>query len=787
MAIRPTLYLIIRPSSKDAQPDATQELVAVPERPWWDPRPQEYFLVTYAENPEARVQQDFDLTLSDFASGHRMALRFNCLLRCRREQGANGRKLAEALMERDPGSSERMLDTSLRRWVDDFIDGDEAGFIRAFQARRDALAESIRTRAKSELGLDWQVKIEHSGESQRPTPLRLEIDVRPCDWHEHTKLRVDLTIEIDREGSRVPVDRTEDELRGELIRAIQDFFVRNVKIEALRRSLQEIVKPALHRYLNQVLAAFGRKVSNLILGSGPVVAPSQTTIEVSHLFRCTLDEHRPDPISVEARMHLDLQDVARWAEAGQPDIASWSKRNIEEVTKRLLFGMSNAALNISAESKKQEIKAAFEVLATQVGYSVRQVLVITDLLVDKLSRYVRVGAEGVDLETKQANERDALGEYTTAVPNVKVKLMLAADLRIIDLQKSSHWIRRGEDPRLSMPTFIHARAQEVLRTVSPRSFYLEFDAPLDAATPRTAEPSTPVRMPQPPSVRSLIERAVVEALHNEYGAEVRSIVCQQGETDVLTTWRELIRESHPFVVEVNPHAGTLKGQPLRFPGTFEVREVDDGNWYVFLTKLPDRRRLVDELTRLVSNWLSNQSRARLIAENPAKMLDSVRKLFAELARANFGLRVEVISWTRESTIEGDVDVELDSTLKTVGKQMMITRANALRLENQKRLENDRLRVEAIGVLSADAIAKRTQGNPVDAEENEARVEELREQDRQVPNEEALKSLMKDARTAGYLEAPRRGQITEGRKKRRTTTKSDEEVQGNDDQDGGASA
>lgn len=592
------------------------------------------FRIVNARDPKAYVQVDeLPVEVGDYDSDEpSVKLKIGYQARC---APGDEVRLVEAL-----GPAEDPLSVVNRQivfWVDDCVHRLRLPLDDNFMSHAGTLKHELGERARRELGLTLALRVRLTGRERLET-LHIgpkELQVRVSGQRQRMGIQIELELPID-EALVVRAVRQlslETVLERNIDRLVSRFFEEEVSLHDFHYSIETQVARALRSRIEEYVTGWGRYVDRLYLVGTTEVENLVEDLETSHEFYRELPEY-PDPVMVQCKFLLSLIDVGRYVAAGSPPLESWAREAIERVTRSVLFSTRYSELIRCYDEKKSQIEEDMRAEAKTIGYTVEQLVTITDLQMEILQRPFTV---------------PVIGEFATRAPRVLAGLETQITCRITDTSRIEALLDRRQDVKAAIAALVHQRIATQLHNVEPEEFYLYFSTPRVAVVtddePHLAQQTLDQRLRQ----------ETVDCLNEYFLAEVSSIVFKQTDTVITELLHELRRRPHTFPVEVQPKGGAHL--PATFDAVLVVKAVDSRGWHNFLECRPGPEDVVQTVRQALEFKLS-EVRPDQLYSLPAEQLRGHINVWAiDRIGEQYGLEVEITDLRRQHTREEELRVQ----------------------------------------------------------------------------------------------------------------------------------
>ena len=655
-----------------------------------------------------------------------IGLNFTCRISC---PVGNEEKAAEALFDLEQNPSDK-FDRLIRRWVEDFVGGDPAEFIRDyFSKKKNELCKKLVQLARSEMGLDMQIRLVLDDEETSFEQLKISTGsflIRTNDYHEQQDLEITCQLEVE-PSNKIYANvyrKREAQLKDILIREAQSFFERNVTLEQFYDDLNqaEIVGP-LKTALNEKLSREGRVLGFFHMKSSATdSAPKNFELELDVTVKV---QEFPERITIKNHARMKRTNVAIYKSEGSQKLDEWLTEQLNQIIPDVLFYEKYINLlidfrrpdddNDATPSLKGTIKNKLYEAAQTIGYELKYLTTIPNV---KPLTWLEPFTIVVD------------GSFETKISNFFVKVSIPITLRLntLDDDHVRSLLNRQEDIPELMRVTAHDVTSQFLHTVDPERFYTTFSFP-DA-----------VKYDGAPAIERDLISKVGKALKHSFASDVISIVPKMVDTEPIIRWRELRERVCDFSLEVTPLRG---GEAIPFRGKFQVESIAADGWDKFQNRkftLEDIRKYLEDDLRAK---LKTASKNELMIKGSAHLKD-LHEVFNEIAikgiREVYGVIIGISMIDRDFTgLEAALNSELNARgfSAIVGAQTRRLAASSADLQAAEKKEEEikKLTQERLD-LGADAPE-----DEIEELENRTKAERNKLNPDLIPSIESLENIL----------------------------------------------
>jgi hypothetical protein len=565
-----------------------------------------------------------------------------------------------------------MLNKLIRKWVDEFVMPNTGEFITHYFERKADLKTRLASNALKEAGLNLQVKVTLEGEDRYFSPINITtgsflIRVKDYDERQDLELTCELVVDEQRKIDALIRLKHSHRLREIVIAETQNYFAQHVSLEQFYTDLdQPQLLDALRQALNARLKLEGRRVGFLSPKSTASEAvPTNFPFEFD--VRVQVQEF-PTPITVNNKVLMIRQDVARYKAKGSPPLDAWAKDQLVNIIPDLMFYKKYIDLLLNFRPLEEQIKQTLGSEAEKIGYQVKQLVTVPNLP-------ERTWLEPFPIEAKGTFETRLAKFY------VKLSIYVVARIKSLEEEKIKNYLNRQQDVPKLMEEEMLSITRQFLHTIDPERFYTRFSF--------TDEEKYPQEQP----VESELIKRVTERLETKFCAEVIDVIPKMEDTEVITRYRALLERASPFTFEVTPFRG---GEPVVFKGKFQVEAIDADGWYKFQSRKFTLEDIKADLEDYIQANLKTATTEELLYKGPHH-LSELRRVIAEMAhnciKEMYGLIISVGTFDRQHTrIELEMNEEIIERNRT-----------AIRAAEQRRLAG--METETYGVQEKEKEIK----------------------------------------------------------------------------------
>lgn len=534
---------------------------------------------------------------------------------------------------------DKAISDSLGKWMIEYFSTNGRRMDQFYIAKEGA-EQDLAHKAVNEFGLALTItlKVETSTPSNTVEIGPLVIASRLLGSDEEEKLSIKAELEVDPQNVLRAMLNNKTSFTDLVKKGVKQYLAGHVDLQAYYDDINsDPIKRGLRAHLNNLLHPFGRRVAFISLKTGDGGIPpgsynDDKFVEYNH-HECT------KPIKIKFSILMTPSNPARYRGKGSPELSAWSQRNLEEVTRKVLFGFSYVQLLLDFSGAKQKIIDDMKQRAEAIGYRMEQLM--TMLSMEPMSWRKRI-----DVEIKNTKEKPDEAMFETSLSGVYVGLEIFLTARVKDLRGIS---RRylTIDIRQPMKEEIVRLVQKTLHATDPEHFYKYY-----------REGDKRKRSSGGPLETELRQR-ICYLLESEFNAEVIQLDLKPTKTDLTDKIYPVAKTSHSF--EATSEIGTSPGAPkITVHGSFTVESVTPDGWETFRERDVSAalltKRVVDAVTsslKLTPDELAVLPSHSDVFNLIDRCLRSARKLIEE----EFGLSIKLttISW------------DWDENLKKIGR------------------------------------------------------------------------------------------------------------------------
>lgn len=533
-----------------------------------------YYLVSNT-NDASNVAERKELVIevTDFAKDRKLTISVAYRASC---PPGNEQQVALALCGNDSPGNE--LDKKIKRWVAELTDDKAAEFIDNYFSQVEDLQTSLKRIVRNQIGLklDFRISLKREKQLESVKIPSTEITVYVSDSDDALDLQLQTELIVDD-----PVKAISNMDSGWLIsivkltkEEIKKYLLERVTLSQFYYELKDTVRNNLAQHLNSVLYNKGRRIGYLYLDSKTVTKSPvpKELVEIEYTVLCKVQKYA-DLVSVENTLQMLPQDVRRYISAQSPNLKSWAENKLERIIKPLLLDKKYVDILLDFDNESQKIRRAMQAETESIGYSVQHIVSLP-----KLEHLILKE----NLEIKDSND-----EFSTNAASIKVKLNTTANLKFDNFEKlEDYLVKTDEDNKLVgrpvneikdlIRETINSRTAEILRTVDPERFYMNF---YDSGSGKN-------------SVEQELKDAITKSLEDRFGATIIRVVPIPEQTDIIDYLQRLMGMIGSFECEVPSLHG---GEPVKFQGDFKIAGIEQGSWYIFQSAFQSMRESQREL------------------------------------------------------------------------------------------------------------------------------------------------------------------------------------------------
>jgi hypothetical protein len=322
-----------------------------------------------------------------------------------------------------------VLNEKVKRWIAEFSGNKTAQIIDNFDIEVDNLRNSLRERAKKEVGLNFEARISsnfqqvHRVDLEQVKPFETELiplPIRIRDYDQELELQLEaiLDVELENQDKAFRNRGREFLLLTTIKEEVKKYFLLNVNLHKFCTDLQYSVRQELEISLNLALAEKGRRIAYLSLSSKSIeeILNRLGLIQFLEIKDYQIECHLQDikkPIRVNNSISLQLVDLSRYRTAvanrlipldeyhGKPSLEKWVKKKLEQEVNSILPNetFSNLLLEfepivsedvkdkssivttdrITTKKYSDRIFTAFSNAVDEIGYTITRLISEPDL------------------------------------------------------------------------------------------------------------------------------------------------------------------------------------------------------------------------------------------------------------------------------------------------------------------------------------------------------------------------------------------------------------------------
>ncbi len=280
---------------------------------------------------------------------------------------------------------EDILKDFLEQWVRDFTYKRERTFITSFSEEREELERDIIDKALENTGLTLEPNIRLRGNERSLDSFKIKRFSFPIslkDYGEEQELTVNLETVKNESLQGINHQTTQGKLEISIREKVYEFFVSHVHLHDFYYQLQATIQDKLlEKVVEPLIAPLGQKIIRFeINNSTQSPFPEQHKVLIEHGILETVGTQVKGKVNINVKMLLKFrpQYVVRYLQNDSPDPVLWSKKRIEEILKRLLFGKEYAALSNISDIEKS-FNDSISSSVNEIGFEIDFVQVIAAL------------------------------------------------------------------------------------------------------------------------------------------------------------------------------------------------------------------------------------------------------------------------------------------------------------------------------------------------------------------------------------------------------------------------
>jgi hypothetical protein len=510
-----------------------------------------------------------------------------------------------------------------------------ATFFKQFPDRSAEIARELEQEIFAEHGLSIMLTLRLVGNAFEEFQLsRLDIDVpvRLADYATELTVRLSVVVSANERDQARAIDtmKRRPYLKETLRTISREFFV-DVELQRFRAELTGSLQQALRGRLEQALAQWYLQLKTFSIALRDPLPDVARFADEESEFKIELRSY-PRPISLRARVQLDLTDEGRYHRAGAPPLKKWVEDNVQRIVQRVLFHVRYLQFHADLTKWEQLILKELQEAADAIGYAVKAQITTPELPERRFQNpFPLIVSE----------------QFATSVSQEKTGLELVLRLQLPNLKAVEAELDRGADLEKLFHDVVLDEATAYLHTVSPGHLFTRFSQPVDHT-------GKPVPMPQAdqddrrPVTDELRER-ISAALKSRYGLTLLTFTVKQGPSALRDSYLALTQAiSIPFQVNVPLLSN---GEWALHYGELQVHGVAEEGWPRFQAVRPTREQVTHFVTAAAKDLFSaflTRGGATGLTEAQARDLISVG--LRERLQAELGLNIKVVAWYRDPTV-----------------------------------------------------------------------------------------------------------------------------------------
>ncbi|MCX6583877.1 MAG: hypothetical protein NT166_27185 [Candidatus Aminicenantes bacterium] len=518
------------------------------------------------------------------------------------------------------------LENKIKKWANEYLHDNETRFINEFKTRKNELEISVERKAMEEAGLSLDLKVAIKLETIERISFTSKFDVFSCDYDEEEQyLKTKIEIEVDENNiinallAKVDPGVLENDIKNEL----KKYFCREVSLHQIFFDLKDTtLKNRVISHLDEYLQKIGRKVTRISIehdyDMSKLQAFYQTADDVE--IQCSIQEY-PEPVVIKNKLQLELEDIVKYRKSDVQELKIWIERNLEEIVHKYLFDIKYIDLLLNFNPIEEDIRKELKSRALDIGYHLKLLIAAHNLKQRELTRPFTI--DNVDRV-----------EFATKSTRYKVKVGISVRARIRDLTDIEELLNRQADVLKEMKDSIIDETAQYLHSIDLKHFYTNFDYSDEG---------------QSESVSQKLKALITQRLEKELKAEIISINLQSIDTAITGRYHAMMGQLCNLRIEIDPLSGDEK---IIFIGKFKVVSVDVSHWDDFLACIYN----LDEITKLIEEHLINELKYTKMDElryyryqDSGRFKNIINRMAGEYSAAQFGLNIEIVSFSREKT------------------------------------------------------------------------------------------------------------------------------------------
>jgi hypothetical protein len=558
------------------------------------------------------------------------------------------------------GSPGKELDRRIKKCVAEYSKEQAARFFKNYQGEIARLCSEIQDKIEDEVGLNLRVRIRLAQEDELKSyaipPFSFMVRVKDSDDEFDLQLATELLIdEVNKieailSSGRLPlvVNLIKDEVRK--------YLRQNISRSNFYAELETSVRGQLIDHLMPLLVQYGRQINYLTLKSSAIADAPEEFTEIERSVDCEIQDPEPIAFKISNILQLKPENIAKYRMSKVPNLSQWVQEKLNQIIKEELFGKQYIDVVLEFNAIANRIRAAMEVAALEIGYSVKQIVSIPKL-------------EEIEL-TKEFDSKILEGEFSLKDPNVKVKLNIISRLRIKDLRGIADIISPNIKVKDLIERAINDTTGHFLNSVEPERFYMRFSDPDRASESR--------------SIEEELQAAIKLRLEREFKAQVSSSIIKTLDTDIKLCYEGLYKQIGSFSYDVTPLKG---GETVRIRGDFQINGVDQVGWYTFQSRQPQLEDIQQCIQKALDASLSNLPSEVLRYNNiqtQRQMQKLVEEIVTESVVKQFGLKIVISNVARDITeverLRSETQSELEKSKIKGAKASIDTRNQEIEVQ-----------------------------------------------------------------------------------------------------------
>jgi hypothetical protein len=502
----------------------------------------------------------------------------------------------------------------------------EAGIniIRNFFEFQGELKSDIQRKVEAKTGLTFDLLLDiYKADEIDQIDLKSGIfTTKVKDYQEDVPLSFKIGLEIDEHNKIQAYTHQAPHLEAMIKKEIKNYLLKEVSLNELYRELQGRVMPALKRLLNIRLTQYGRKITYFNLTATPNVEIPRNEQVMTHTVKCDLQRY-PNPVEIENRVILTLNDISKYNKAKVPNLERWVKQCLENAIEVVFAKRTYVNILLDLEEDEAKVKQRIQQQAEAIGFKVEHIFVKPNLK---------------ELELIEGFEVKFDAHYHTKNHQVAIRLQAILTGNIENLRKIEKYLNPSIDFKEKLQKAVRSEIEHFIHTIDPERAYMRF---YQGATGEK-------------SVEEEIQHKVIHSL-DPYHISNITFTLKPLETEITERFTALREGYHSFMLGLMPLRDEGEGEKVFYKVLFKVQRIDENGWYTFQANNYTQKDEVSALT----DFLKDDLRSRLetvpnvlLRYNEYQDLDEIKKVADMSLKAivqTFGLVIELIGFRRQAT------------------------------------------------------------------------------------------------------------------------------------------